>query len=104
MGGPPDMSNNSNEPIKTYVRKQSAKRRVGENAKCDCGETRPEALKAKIICEECDRKAQGKTSSDDHHVGGRNNSSVTVGVPANDHRAELSTAQYDWPRRTLENR
>jgi hypothetical protein len=26
-----------------------------------------------------------------------------VAVPANDHRAELSVAQYDWPKATLEN-
>jgi hypothetical protein len=25
-------------------------------------------------------------------------------VPVNDHRAVLSPAQYDWPRKTLENR
>lgn len=97
------MDKNSQDPIKTYARKQSAKRRVGANAKCDCGESRPEALLKKVVCAECDRKAQGKTPFDDHHIGGKNNSAVIISVPANDHRAELSTAQYDWPKRTLEN-
>jgi hypothetical protein len=40
---------------------------------------------------------------DHHHVAGRRNSPITVPVPANDHRALLSPAQYDWPRETLEN-
>jgi hypothetical protein len=40
---------------------------------------------------------------DDHHAAGKANSAVTVPVPANDHRAVLSEAQYDWPKATLEN-
>ena len=40
---------------------------------------------------------------DNHHVAGRANSPVTIPVPANDHRAELSTAQYDGPPETLQN-
>jgi hypothetical protein len=28
---------------------------------------------------------------------------VTIAVPANDHRAILSVAQYDWPVSTLQN-
>jgi hypothetical protein len=28
---------------------------------------------------------------------------MTIAVPVNDHRAELSEAQHDWPKRTLEN-
>lgn len=95
---------NNQDPINTHARKQAARRRVGAGAKCDCGENRPEALIKKIICAECDRKAKGKTQFDNHHVGGENNSSVTISVPANDHRAELSTAQYEWPKRTVENR
>ena len=40
---------------------------------------------------------------DDHHFAGERNSAVTIPVPANDHRAELSNAQYDWPKKTREN-
>jgi hypothetical protein len=40
---------------------------------------------------------------DDHHIGGRANSPITVSVPANDHRARLSEDQRDWPREALEN-
>jgi hypothetical protein len=97
------MNNNSPDPIKKYARKKTAERRVGANAKCACGEHRPEALIKKIICAECDRKAQGKSTDDDHHVGGQNNSPITVSVPVNDHRAELSTEQYEWPKRTVDN-
>jgi len=40
---------------------------------------------------------------DKHHVAGSANSPVTVSVDVNDHRAELNTSQYDWPKRTVEN-
>jgi hypothetical protein len=38
-----------------------------------------------------------------HHVAGRANSPITVPVPVNDHRAELTRAQEDWPKPTREN-
>jgi hypothetical protein len=40
---------------------------------------------------------------DQHHIGGRANSPITISIPANDHRAELSVLQQDWPKETLEN-
>jgi hypothetical protein len=40
---------------------------------------------------------------DQHHIAGKANSAITIGVPVNDHRAELTVAQQDSPRRTLEN-
>lgn len=40
---------------------------------------------------------------DRHHVDGRANSPITVPVTVNDHRAELTVAQRDWPQETLEN-
>ena len=40
---------------------------------------------------------------DNHHVAGKRNSQVTIRVPANDHLAELSAAQLDWPTETLRN-
>jgi hypothetical protein len=46
---------------------------------------------------------KGQTIMDKHHVAGKANSRVTVAIRANDHRAVLSVAQWDWPRRTLEN-
>ena len=98
------MNNDNQDPIKAHARIQAARRRVGVNAKCDCGETRPQALQKKVTCGECDRTARGKTPFDHHHVAGKNNSCATVSVPVNDHRAELSAAQYDWPKDTLENK
>lgn len=41
---------------------------------------------------------------DEHHIAGKANSPITVSIPANDHRAELSVAQHEWPKETLENR
>ncbi|MGA2989581.1 MAG: hypothetical protein ABSD88_03820 [Candidatus Korobacteraceae bacterium] len=40
---------------------------------------------------------------DNHHFAGEANNPLTVPVPANDHRAILSVAQYDWCKHTLEN-
>jgi len=40
---------------------------------------------------------------DAHHVAGKSNSPVTIPVPVNDHRAELSPAQLDWPKKTRDN-
>ena len=89
------------DPEAAHAREVTAARRVGPNAKCACGETRPEALIAgskPIICAECQRKKEGKTTKDDHHVAGEANSPVTIPMPVNDHRAELNVAQYDWPK------
>ena len=41
---------------------------------------------------------------DNHHIAGKANSPITTSIPANDHQAQLSVAQYDWPPETLENR
>jgi hypothetical protein len=94
------------DPIGAYKRKATAERRIGIGKKCACGETRPEALIPRsnpTKCSECKRKEKGQHILDRHHVAGKANSKVTIPVPANDHRAELTEAQYDWPKRTLEN-
>ncbi|WP_353071482.1 hypothetical protein [Tunturiibacter gelidiferens] len=91
-------------PIKAYQRKSTAARRVGKNTRCTCGETRIEALVGSSgICIECHRKATGRSIYDKHHVAGKANSDITVKIPAKDHWAILSVAQYDWPKETLEN-
>jgi len=41
---------------------------------------------------------------DNHHPAGEANDPTTIPAPVNDHRAELNTAQADWPEKTLENR
>src|SRR5579871_5674470 len=96
------------DTISAYQRKSKAIRRAGQNAQCSkCAEARPEALNAKrkpIRCEECRRKEQRKVTMDNHHIAGKANSPITTSIPANDHRAELSTSQQDWPKETLENR
>jgi hypothetical protein len=95
------------DPITAYQRKATAARRVGNNAQCThCDERRPEALIANSkppTCAECERKRQGKTTMDDHHVAMRANNPATIPVPVNDHRAVLSVAQYEWPKKTREN-
>jgi hypothetical protein len=94
------------DPEAAWVRKATAARRVGD-AKCACGERRPEALIPKsdpITCSECQRRKRGMSLTDDHHPGAEANDPTTIPVPVNDHRAELNTAQADWPKQTLENR
>ena len=94
------------DPIGAYQRKATAARRFGGHTQCACGEARPEALIAgsnPTICTACDRKRRGKTTFDDHHVAGKANNPATTPIPANDHRAELNVAQYNWPKETREN-
>ena len=94
------------DPIAAFQREAVAERRVGEAAKCLCGESRPEALiegSNPAICFRCDRKKNGKTTLDEHHVAGKSNSPVTIPVSVNDHRARLSADQYDWPKQTRKN-
>ena len=93
------------DPEAAHARKATAARRVGVNAKCACGESRPEALIAgskPITCHECRRRQEGKSITDDHHVFAKANSPVTLPTPVNDHR-ELSGAQYDWLKKVREN-
>lgn len=94
------------DPEAAYARKRRAARRIGLNAKCACGESRPRALiegSKPLICAKCQRTKNCKSLTDEHHVAGEANSSITMPTAVNDHRAELSVAQYDWPKRTLEN-
>ena len=96
----------SRDPIGKELRRSRAQRRVGPDAKCACGESRPEALIAgstPMICAECKRKQKGQSVMDHHHVAGRRNHDLTVPVPVNDHRAILTPAMYDWPKETREN-
>jgi hypothetical protein len=100
------MPRKSSDPIKAAARRSKAQRKVGEGATCLCGEARPLALEAgsrPMTCAACRRRKQRKKTTDAHHVAGRRNSHVTIGVPVNDHRAVLSPAQYEWPKETLEN-
>lgn len=94
------------DPIRAHARKAMAARRVGAGARCACGESRPEALipgSNPTTCARCARERQGLTIMDNHHVAGKPNDPTTIQVPVNDHRAELNTAQYDWPKQTREN-
>lgn len=94
------------DPIGAYQREATAARRIGAGKQCACGESRPEALitgSDPTICAECQRKRRGQTIMDDHHPAGEANSPATIPVPVNDHRAELSVAQHDWPKQTREN-
>ena len=94
------------DPSAAYARKAIAARRVGVGNRCKCGETRPEALIRKgksVICHDCQRKEKNMKRQDNHHFAGKANSPITIAVPVNDHRAELTSAQQDWQKRTLEN-
>jgi hypothetical protein len=94
------------DPIAAATREAVAQRRVGFDARCECGEDRAVALIRKeedICCAACARRKQGKRTMDKHHVAGKANSPVTISIPVNDHRAQLNEDQYDWPKKTLEN-
>jgi hypothetical protein len=94
------------DPTRAYQRRRIAARRVGVDAQCACGEKRPEALIAgtkPITCTACQNKKEEKMTNEKHHIAGKANSPTTISVPVNDHRARLSTDQYDWPRETLQN-
>ena len=94
------------DPSGAYKRKAAAARRVGAGSQCKCGEQRPEALIAgskPITCAACQRRKKGQATVDDHHFAGKANNSTVIPVPVNDHCAELSVAQYDWPKETREN-
>lgn len=94
-------------PIAAAIRRSAAARRVGIGNLCAfCGEARPCALipgSNPITCEECRRRKEGRSIYDQHHVAGKANCSLTIPIPANDHRAILSEAQYEWPQATLRN-
>ena len=93
-------------PRAAYRRETIATRRIGQGNKCACGEDRPEALirgSNPRVCAKCDRRKMGRRKTDDHHIAGQANDPATISVPVNDHRAELSVAQQDWPPKTLQN-
>jgi len=97
----------SHDPVAEFQRKSKAARRIGTNQQCACGERRPEALitgSQPLTCAACKRQAEGKRTGDDHHFAGKANSDATIPIFVNDHRADLSSAQYDWPKKTLQNR
>ena len=100
-------SRSHSDAIRRFQREEITARRAGRNRCCEsCGEMRLEALvrgSKPTTCVECRRTLKGQTIMDKHHVAGRANSSVTVPIPVNDHRAVLSVAQFDWPRKTLTN-
>ena len=95
-----------NDPIGAHQRKSKAARRNGPGRQCACGEARPEALIPRskpAECAACQRKRLGHKPTDDHHVGEKPNSPITIQAPVNDHRANLSVTQQDWPKKTREN-
>jgi hypothetical protein len=95
------------DPIGRERRKAVATRRQADQPRCvECGEDRPAALVAKSKprrCAKCLRRRHGKSTLDRHHPPGRANHPLTIPVPVNDHRTELSEAQYDWSVATLDN-
>jgi hypothetical protein len=93
------------DPIAAYTREATAAR-IGGQRQCACGEARLWALirnSDPAICAKCQRKVEGQSIYDDHHVADKANNSTTLPIPVNDHRAELTKAQYDWPKQTREN-
>jgi len=97
----------SDENAQREIRRERQSRRLGTRTpQCtSCGETNRAALShkaEKIICYECDLKASGRPTIEQHHFAGRRNDPLTVPIPGNDHRI-LSDCQRDWPTDTLRN-
>lgn len=70
-----------------------------------CGEHRVMALvrgRKPIRCYQCQNRRTGRSATEGHHIGGRNNTAVEVSIPANTHRT-LSDMQVDAGRDTLHN-
>jgi hypothetical protein len=94
------------DPLKVAARRTRARRLIGKNARCACGEHRPEALirgTKPMRCAACQRRLQGQATTDEHHVAGENNHPLTETVPVNEHRAILTVMQMDWSRTMREN-
>lgn len=95
------------DPFSVRQREAIAQRCVGFGASCTrCGEARPRALirgSDPMICYNCGRVERGMTVFDLHHPSGEANSQVKIPIWTNDHVAELSVLQKDWPTKTLEN-
>ena len=96
------------DPTRAAVRRSIARRHLGQATTCStkCGESRPPALirnSSPRLCARCKRLKDGHRTIDNHHPAGENNSPVTVPIPVNDHRADLTDSQRDWARHVLEN-
>ena len=94
------------DPIASFAREARATRRVGQGSHCKCGEQRPLTLipgGKPTICANCQRGEDGRSILDDHHPAGKANDPTTVPIPTNDHRADLSPKQYEWPPETWVN-
>lgn len=92
-------------PIKTYARDSRAKSRLPKNARCACGEDRPEALirdSNPLTCFRCKQRMDGKSGRELHHVAGNANHPGTIQTDGNDHRV-LSAAQSSWESKILRN-
>lgn len=101
------MKKTSRDPIASFERESRAARRAGAGNCCSsCGENRPLALipgSGPKICAQCQREQLGRSPSDDHHPAGAANDPITIPIPANDHREQLSPQQYEWPPKTWAN-
>jgi hypothetical protein len=95
------------DPIAAFERENRAARRVGQGNQCHlCDERRSLALipsSKPTICANCQRVKLGRSALDNHHPAGKANDPTTIPIPTNDHRADLSPKQYEWPQETWTN-
>ncbi len=93
-------------PIEQRTRQARRKRTLGKDARCtQCNENDHRVLVVgsnPLLCYECSARADGRPTTEWHHLAGRANSSACVLIPANTHR-RLSDKQKDWPMQTLRN-
>jgi hypothetical protein len=96
----------SDDEFQRELRHEKKRGRMDGKRCVVCGEADMRTLQVasgRVLCAECRLEAEGKESTERHHLFGRNNDKYTAEMAANDH-AILSDMQEDWPSETLVNR
>ncbi len=88
-----------------YAR-QRARKRFGNEACAECGESDELTLQefeGRVLCRRCTLLAQGLAPTEDDHPFGKRNSPKTRAMDANDH-ALVTALQGYWPTATQRNK
>lgn len=94
------------DDIRRLTRRTRRVAKFTDDAACArCGTRDIHALvdsRQPVICYACDAHRRGVSVMEKDHISGKNNSNITMSVPANEHR-NLNDLQHDWPTETLRN-
>jgi hypothetical protein len=87
------------------TRRERRRAQLGRTARCRCGQREPLLLRRTEVGIECPNCQAVRTTgrrNENHHLAGKANLGLLVGLDANTHTL-LSSAQWDWPADTLRN-